>query len=747
MNRGAYWAGRNIGREPENGAEAPADVDESVVTATAGPGDEPVAFDEQAERRSIADRAAPVLLAIAAAAWIVAVTIVGIGAFRDGVGAVALLRGAALASAPLALLVALLILWLRGGSREAGRYADAAQVVRRETLALDAVLGLASRRLAEDRQAVAAEAGRLVALADETSARLREATGGLSREIAALAAAGRGLDEAAGTARVDMGVLLGDLPIAEAQVRALGAQLRDTGLAAHEQAAAFQAALSGLAARAKEAEEANAGAANRLAAQVSRVASASDAAARGIGEAEGRMGAGIDHLLTRAAQAVERTHAGIVAQGEAIDAMIARASAGADAAASRAVDVIGGRVAALAAEIDALGALLTQSDGAGIATVERIRHALAAVETRFAELDETGRARTERLGEALGQLWPHAEKTMTALNGGGTAATTLINRTETLHTGVRACLSDIGTALPHALDALDERIAATAPSIERLGGTVSQAADAIVRASDRGDAIEALGERLSATRESAVALDRTIAAVDAQATKLADGTTAQLVEALVRVRETGMQAAERTRDALAAVVPDSRRAIEAAIGEAIGTQVARVSAAGERAAAQSRDTADRIERDLVRLADAGAAAEARIADGRAALDAVDRDNLSQRSAELVEALNSTAVDVAGLLAADPGDTAWTAYLKGDRGVFTRRAVRLLEAGEAKAVAARYGEDEAFRAQVNRYVHDFEALLRPILAMREGSVLAVVLLSSEMGKLYVALAQAIERLRA
>ena len=48
--------------------------------------------------------------------------------------------------------------------------------------------------------------------------------------------------------------------------------------------------------------------------------------------------------------------------------------------------------------------------------------------------------------------------------------------------------------------------------------------------------------------------------------------------------------------------------------------------------------------------------------------------------------------------------------------------------------------------MNRYIHDFESMLRTILAQRDGSPLSVTLLSSDMGKLYVALAQAIERLR-
>jgi hypothetical protein len=79
-------------------------------------------------------------------------------------------------------------------------------------------------------------------------------------------------------------------------------------------------------------------------------------------------------------------------------------------------------------------------------------------------------------------------------------------------------------------------------------------------------------------------------------------------------------------------------------------------------------------------------------------------------------------------------------------VFTRRAVRLLDAGEARAIADHYGEDSEFREHVNRYIHDFEAMMRVLLSTRDGNAIGVTLLSSDVGKLYVALAQAIERLR-
>ena len=124
-----------------------------------------------------------------------------------------------------------------------------------------------------------------------------------------------------------------------------------------------------------------------------------------------------------------------------------------------------------------------------------------------------------------------------------------------------------------------------------------------------------------------------------------------------------------------------------------------------------------------------------------------KEEFSRRSALLIESLNSTAIDIAKIMSNEVTDTAWAAYLKGDRSVFARRAVRLLDSGETKAILRHYEEEPEFRDQVNRYVHDFEAVIRRVLAERDGGPMAVAMLSSDVGKLYVALAQAIERLRA
>ena len=154
----------------------------------------------------------------------------------------------------------------------------------------------------------------------------------------------------------------------------------------------------------------------------------------------------------------------------------------------------------------------------------------------------------------------------------------------------------------------------------------------------------------------------------------------------------------------------------------------------------------RLSDQVQAIADHTAIVETRMEDARTEREEADRDTFARRVSLLIESLNSASIDVAAMLAPDISDSAWAAYLKGDRGVFTRRAVRVLEAGEAREIVRLYDDDTTFRDHVNRYIHDFESMLRAVLAQRDGSPLGVTLLSSDMGKLYVALAQAIERLQ-
>ena len=204
--------------------------------------------------------------------------------------------------------------------------------------------------------------------------------------------------------------------------------------------------------------------------------------------------------------------------------------------------------------------------------------------------------------------------------------------------------------------------------------------------------------------------------------------------------------ASSVADVAARLGDESAAAIDRAMRERAQEVAGQLELAAASAAGVSREAAMHLRDQLAKVSELTAHLEQRVAHARSrAEEQVDND-FARRVALITESLNSNAIDIARVIDSEVTDTAWSAYLKGDRGIFTRRAVRLLDNGEVKTIAALYEEDRTFRDHVSRYIHDFEAMLRQLLSTRDGHALGVTLLSSDMGKLYVALAQAIERLR-
>ena len=351
----------------------------------------------------------------------------------------------------------------------------------------------------------------------------------------------------------------------------------------------------------------------------------------------------------------------------------------------------------------------------------------------------------------------------------GDAADSYVARSESLLTALDASAREIDETLPAALARLDGLAAASRERIDAMRPTVGEIESGATAALDRlaeterllqqqREAIELFGQaserQLQSGRKSAGELGATIDAAQRQMAAVADGSGPQLVDVMLRVRDAANQAAERARETFERIVPQAAasighatdKAIQDVVGARVEKQLASVAEAAERAVAAANSAAAMLQQHVETVNRKAEAIESRVEIARDKADEVTRDNFGRRASLLVEALNSTAIDVAKILSNEVTDSAWAAYLKGDRGVFTRRAVRLLDAGESKAVLTYYESDPEFREQVGRYIHDFEAMLRNVLSTRDGQQIAVTLLSSDMGKLYVALAQAIERLR-
>jgi len=429
------------------------------------------------------------------------------------------------------------------------------------------------------------------------------------------------------------------------------------------------------------------------------------------------------------------------------------------------IDTLLNRVVQIKGEIDGIGAGLERNDGLSAKLLDRLRDSLADVEGRLAAIDTHGMARTERLTDAIKALTEHSHRLREELAAGGDRTHELIADAEALMVALDASARELDETLPAAL--------------ERVARVTAVTSGRIAEAADQADAISAkIKANIAELRESDIVLDRhqanleatrallvdhcttaqtfvdTIAQAEKQMDAVSGEASVQLIEAMMRVRETAKVASERAHEAIAKVIPDavnalsvaSETAFRDALDHKVKSQLAQVSQVAEQAVSAASQATERLMRQMLTISETSATFVDQMHQAEQAQETNAQASLSRRVSLLIESLNSISIDVTKILSNEVTDAAWTSYLKGDRGIFTRRAVKLIDASNMRDILRHYDDDAEFRAHVNHYIHDFEAMLRTVLSSRESGPLSVTLLSSDMGKLYVALAHAIERLR-
>lgn len=709
-------------------------------------------------------------LLLLAFAWI-GVVAWGAGTTTAGrpLAAADFVRWAALASGPLALLAVAWLISGRTSRAETTRFLRGVAAMQAENDRLSSTLTVVGQRLVENRDLLVVAHSRFANLGEEIAERLGTVTRDVDAGAEAMVRYAGALDRAAGSARTDIGVLLADIPKAERQANALAQVLRDAGLAAHEGAAQLDAGVSALTVRAREADEAVAGAAGRMTAHAAQVGTAADGAAERIGGATGAMTEAVDAVLARTDEALAATRSGVDDQGRALLALVEQSNAALEGASAAAGRNLRERVEEIAAQVARLGADLDRQDESSGALIERIRTGLDGLDRRLAEVGAAGEAESLRLGGSLADMEARTDALDGAMRRGGDWIDTAAARTKGLQTLLDQVGGTLGQTLPDALEGLERQVHATGADARALRPEIEGAAEAAAAAGARlADAegslarqraeaealLAGLDEGVTRSAEALRPVQATLQAARTEAESLAHGAAPELLDALARVRDAANQAASHAREAIAAAIPESAdRLSEAAVdairvrlNDDVAVQMEALAAVAERATEAARGASERLTRQMLAIGEAAAAVEGRISEHETAARAQQEEGFPRQSALLIESLNSLAIDVAKILSNDVTDSAWASYLKGDRGIFTRRAVRLIDTGEAREIVRHYEAEPEFREQVNRYVHDFEALLRRILAEPGGSPLGVTLLGSDVGKLYVALAQAIERLR-
>jgi hypothetical protein len=705
-------------------------------------------------------------LALLALGWI---GFIGWQAGAGALGESSLATVLSLASGPLVLLGLAWLIFGRTRRREAERFTRSVQLMQAEARSLEQLLSVLRQRLEEEQAALAGHADRLMRLGDEASHRLGAVTRDLSSGSDTLVRHAALLDRAAESARTDIGVLLEDLPRAEASSRAMAAELREAGRESSAQAAALEAQLAAVSGRAREAEDVVGGAAQRLVAHLTQIESAGAAAATRVSDAGTSASAEVDALLARTADALATVRTGIDEQAAAVRALVGESSAALGLAGLQAADQLGARLGSAGSALDGLASRIAEQDRAVTALVAGLERQLGEVDQRFVDLAAEGDLRAQAVASAIDRVRRELDSLSSQQASSGGTLEDLAARTEQLRTAVAALQRECGEELALALGTAEggaERLLAAVqaarPDVawmseaageasQRLSASASEIASqqerlaALLGTLDQG--VGSAEQRLSSLRE---AIDLTMA----EAGRLEAETGPALVQAMVQVREAAAQAATRAREALGAVVPaaaeqlseETRAALTQAVEQSVREQLRQVEKVAGEALAAARTASEGLSRQMLNIGRTATALEQHLVKSQEDQRLAESEAFARRAATLIDSLHSAAIDVGRILSDEVDDRAWTAYLKGDRGVFTRKAVRLLSSGEARAIDQQFDSDPEFAASVTRYVQDFEAMLRRVSGEREGGVMSVTLLSSDMGKLYAALAQVLEKRR-
>lgn len=401
---------------------------------------------------------------------------------------------------------------------------------------------------------------------------------------------------------------------------------------------------------------------------------------------------------------------------------------------------------------------------------DAIGNRVTAFSATLRECGEQGASTADAVDTALATLNQRLSGTRDSLSGTDLQIAELTDAAVRLLELINAGGDHTRTQIPEALRSteaglkrIEERVFMLRDSLREAGDSGRLVSDAMV--STREQVVGAAGELsrfhaelLDKTNEQdtrVAALRQLVTSVRAESDALSQDIDGRLAGAIAHLSDAANQVGTQLREGTAADIAalaerlgeESNAAIARVLQGRAAELIARLEEAIDTASSSGREAAIQMRDQLAKVDELAGNLETRVARARErAEEQVDND-FARRAALITESLNSTAIDITKALSSDVSETAWASYLRGDRGIFTRRAVSLLDSAEAKAVQQHYEAEREFREHVNRYIHDFESMLRQLLSTRDGNALGVTLLSSDMGKLYVALAQGIERLRA
>lgn len=710
------------------------------------------------EASATGDKVEIAILAILAVAWTTFFLWVNRDIFATLVTANAGTEMLAQWCMPIILLGIFHLLYMRNSSREANRFADVSSSLRSESEQLESRLKTVNNELSIARAFLASETRELEFLGDQSSQKLTTAAKQIKSALEDGLSDMRKLDDVGESAFKNLDQLREHLPVVINTAKDVTNQIGNSGRVAQTEMAAMVATLKKVGEVGTSAKKSI----DDLTESSQQSLDKLSQTAEQIKISFSKQFADAENETQRISKLLEGKSAEIIEALQKTRSELAEDTSVSTAAISADLDALENAISKLAKTADHEEARLQS-------LIENLQDNIAKANDDVASLDNDSGEKTAKLAFALKALEEHTASLQRSLKQGHGVADGMIERIDKLLVALDSTTREMDETLPAAFARLDERSQSSLSVfklLSREAEMTNKTAGGVAEQLERsGSSITAQQDKLSILQNSGTAItEDMIAQIDAlsgslkevqnQNEALAESAGEKLINALLRVKETAKQASEHSRETLENSIAGSTQkfeqvseeALNRIIDEKIASIAPKLEEAVSHAVATTQNTAGHLTDQLSAIEEMTTNLEQRILFAKEKAEQSSDENFTRRVALLTESLNSTAIDVSKILSNDVTDTEWAAYLKGDRGIFTRRAVRLLDNGEVREILAQYDADDEFREHVNRYIHDFEAMLRGVLSTRDGSAISVTLLSSDIGKLYVALAQAIERLR-
>lgn len=116
----------------------------------------------------------------------------------------------------------------------------------------------------------------------------------------------------------------------------------------------------------------------------------------------------------------------------------------------------------------------------------------------------------------------------------------------------------------------------------------------------------------------------------------------------------------------------------------------------------------------------------------------------QNATLILDKLQTFSIDMARIFTPKAEDTLWKKYHEGDKAVFMRHITRMISETQHRQIKDLYLENEEFNQAITRYMTEFEDMMKAVQNKDQNKLLMSILIGSDIGRLYMVLADVLKR---